>query len=123
MRFFPKVDPAGPIDAEVRASAVDYVNRVNWLFETRDLPGMIASFTSDARIVHFHGTLSGEDEVRHFLTEHYPYLVPGVGRCACNHIVDMEASGAGRRSLPESSGALRCARRCAKIERWPSGRK
>lgn len=66
MRFFPKVDPAGPIDAEVRASAVDYVNRVNWLFETRDLPGMIASFTSDARIVHFHGTLSGEDEVRHF---------------------------------------------------------
>ncbi|RDK02258.1 nuclear transport factor 2 family protein [Cupriavidus lacunae] len=93
MRFFPKVDPAGPIGAEVRASAVDYVNRVNWLFETWDLPGMIASFTSDARIVHFHGTLSGEDDVRHFLTEHYPYLVPGVGRCACNHIVDMEASG------------------------------
>lgn len=70
MSFFPKVIAVGEIDAQMRASAVDYVNRVNWLFETWDLEGMIESFTPDAKIVHFHGTLSGEDDVRHFLTDH-----------------------------------------------------
>jgi len=93
MRFFPKIRAVGEIDSEMRASAVDYVNRVNWLFETWDLEGMIESFTPDAKVVHFHGSLSGEDDIRRFLSDHYPYLVPGVGRCASNHIVDVEATG------------------------------
>lgn len=42
---FPKVIAVGEIDAQMRASAEDYVNRVNWLFETWDLEGMIESFT------------------------------------------------------------------------------
>lgn len=45
---------------------------------------MIESFTPEAKIVHFHGNLSGESDIRHFLSDHYPYLVPGVGRCACH---------------------------------------
>jgi hypothetical protein len=93
MRYFPKVSAVGKIDSEMRASAVDYVNRVNWLFETWDLEGMIESFTPDAKVVHFHGSLNGKDDIRHFLSDHYPYLVPGVGRCASNHIVDVEATG------------------------------
>lgn len=44
MNFFPKVRPASNVDADTRASAIDYVNRVNWLFETWDLEAMIGAF-------------------------------------------------------------------------------
>ena len=92
MNRFPKVSAASAIDSEMRASAVDYVNRVNWLFETWDLEGMVECFTPDAKVVHIHGVLSGKDNIRRFITNEYPYLVPGIARCACNHIVDVEAS-------------------------------
>lgn len=93
MRFFPKVIAARKIDPDKRASAVDFVNRVNWLFETWDLEEMINSFTADAKVFHFKGEVSGEANIRHFLTEIYPYLVPGVSRCGSGHIVDEEENG------------------------------
>jgi hypothetical protein len=73
LRFFPPIRGLGPVDPDVRASAVDYVNRVNWLFETWDLEGAIAAFAPDASVYHFQ--------------------IPGVSRHASNHIVDVEDSG------------------------------
>lgn len=93
MKFFPAIRALRPVDPDVRASAVDYVNRVNWLFETWDLEAAIAAFAPDAQVFHFHGELHGEADIRHFLTEVYPYLIPGVSRHASNHIVDVEESG------------------------------
>ncbi|RQR32381.1 nuclear transport factor 2 family protein [Burkholderia sp. Bp9143] len=93
MRFFPRIVAARRIDPDRRASAVDFVNRVNWLFETWDLENMIQSFTEDAKVIHFKGEISGETAIRHFLTEVYPYLVPGVSRCGTGHIVDEEENG------------------------------
>lgn len=93
MSFFPSIRGLGPVDPDVRASAVDYVNRVNWLFETWDLEGAIAAFAPDASVYHFHGELHGEADIRRFLSEVYPYLIPGVSRHASNHIVDVEDSG------------------------------
>lgn len=90
---FPRIQPYGTLDPDLRAGAVDYVNRVNWLFETWDLEAMIASFAPDAQVYHFKGTMKGESEIRDFLTNAYPYLVPGVSRNASNHIVDQEENG------------------------------
>ena len=62
--FFPKVKPAAKVSPDIRAAAVDYVNRVNWLFETWDLEAMVDAFLPDARVFHFHGSLDGEKEIR-----------------------------------------------------------
>lgn len=94
MTRFPQIkrtaDSVGPDD---RITAIEYVNRVNWLFETYDLEGMISAFLPDANVFHFHGTLRGETDIRRFLTDDYPYLVPGVSRHASNHIVDSDSDG------------------------------
>jgi len=78
MSQFPSVPRTGSVDAGEWTSAVDFVNRVNWLFETYDLEGMINSFLPDARVYHFHGSLNGEGDIRRFLT---------------NHVVDRDADG------------------------------
>ncbi|MEU1212584.1 nuclear transport factor 2 family protein [Streptomyces sp. NPDC005791] len=93
MSKFPSVPRNGSVDANDWTSAVDFVNRVNWLFETYDLEGMISSFLPDARVYHFHGNLNGEGDIRRFLTDDYPYLIPGVSRNATNHVVDRDADG------------------------------
>ncbi|MFM9499710.1 nuclear transport factor 2 family protein [Streptomyces galilaeus] len=93
MSQFPSVPRSGSVDANDWTSAVDYVNRVNWLFETYDLEGMIGSFLPDARVYHFHGSLNGEGDIRRFLTDDYPYLIPGVSRNATNHVVDRDEDG------------------------------
>lgn len=93
MATFPRIGRQGTVDPLDWVRAVDYVNRVNWLFETYDLEGMISSFQSDANVYHFHGDLHGEDDIRNFLTHLYPYLIPGVSRNATNHIVDVDGDG------------------------------
>ncbi|WP_413711732.1 nuclear transport factor 2 family protein [Rhizobium sp. Rhizsp82] len=90
---FPPIGKQTTIDPGDRVSAIDFVNRVNWLFETWDVEGMIDSFTSDAVAYHFHGTIRGHQEIRHFFEVDYPYLIPGVGRHATNHIVDQDGNG------------------------------
>lgn len=86
----PRYSAADPLD---RASAVDFVNRVNWLFETWDVEAMIDAFLPDAVAYHFHGTINGHAEIRRFFEHDYPYLIPGVSRHATNHIVDVDGDG------------------------------
>ncbi len=77
MSFFPENQTGRRDQSRHPAAAVDYVNRVNWLFETWDLEAMVDALPTDARVFHFHGSLDGEKQIRTFLTETYPYLVPG----------------------------------------------
>lgn len=93
MKPFPPIAPQGPVTADDRASAIDFVNRVNWFFETWDVESMIQSFQPDGVAFHFHGTIRGEKEIRHFFEHDYPYLIPGVSRNATNHIVDQDGDG------------------------------
>lgn len=93
MLAFPPVLRTSVVDPADRVSAVDFVNRVNWFFETWDVEAMIDAFLPDAVAYHFHGTISGHAEIRRFFEHDYPYLVPGVSRHATNHIVDADGDG------------------------------
>jgi len=88
MTHFPPVSPQTPMLAEDVITAVDFVNRVNWLFEVWDVEAMVASFLPDSTTYHFEGTVCGHDALREFFKDDYPYLIPGVARHATNHIVD-----------------------------------
>lgn len=90
---FPAIAAQTKIDPSDHITAIDFVNRVNWLFETWDVEAMIRSFTPEAVAYHFHGTIRGHAEIRHFFEVDYPYLIPGVGRHATNHIVDPDGDG------------------------------
>lgn len=92
MSTFPPVAAQTPVSAEDRSSAVDFVNRSNWHFETWDVEQMVASFLPDSTTYHFHGTVHGHDGLRRLFAEEYPYLVPGVCRHATNHIVDQDGT-------------------------------
>ncbi|TDK39227.1 nuclear transport factor 2 family protein [Rhizobium deserti] len=93
MEAFPAVQASTLADPSDIATAIDFVNRVNWLFETWDVEKMIDAFVPEAVAYHFHGTIRGHDEIRHFFEVDYPYLIPGVGRHATNHIVDKDGDG------------------------------
>ena len=69
---------------------MDFVNRVNWLFETWDVDAMVEAFLPDGVAYHFHGVIRGQTEMRRFFDHDYPYLIPGVCRHATNHIVDAD---------------------------------
>lgn len=93
MSAFPPIARTSKVSADDRASAIDFVNRVNWFFETWDVEAMIDAFLPDAVAYHFHGTIDGHAEIRRFFEDDYPYLIPGVSRNATNHIVDADGDG------------------------------
>jgi hypothetical protein len=90
---FPPILSRSTVEPGDRADAIDFVNRVNWLFETWNVDGMLDAFLPDAVAYHFHGTIRGHAEMRRFFEEDYPYLIPGVSRHATNHIVDPDEDG------------------------------
>jgi hypothetical protein len=114
MSAFPAVARTSAVDPGDRASAVDFVNRLNWWFETWDVDAMVDAFLPDAVAYHFHGTIRGHAEIRRFFEHDYPYLIPGVSRHATNHIVDADEDGVAvryhnllvRHASPEDAPAL-----------------
>ena len=89
---FPPILPntSTRVSSEERSSAIDFVNRLNYIFEENDTARMTASFVPDAKVQHFLGTLSGHAEIKRFLETTYTYLLHGVSRHATNHIVDRD---------------------------------
>ncbi|KAF4471802.1 snoal-like domain-containing [Fusarium albosuccineum] len=83
------------VTAEERSSAVDFVNRVNTLFEEFDHDKMAATFLPDASVHHPYGVYRGSKEMRGFLETKYPPLIPGVSRHATNHVVDRDQETGG----------------------------
>jgi len=93
MKAFPRIQMGTAVDSADRISAIDFVNRVNWWFETWDVDAMVDAFLPDAVAYHFHGTIDGHEQIRQFFANDYPYLIPGVSRHATNHIVDNDEEG------------------------------
>jgi len=89
----PPVRRYSAVPAEDRASAIDFVNRVNWFFEVWDVDAMVDAFLPESVTYHWHGTNRGQDETRRFFNDIYPYIIPGVSRHAANHIVDPDDDG------------------------------
>jgi SnoaL-like domain len=87
---FPHFNSPGEVSGSDRADAIEFVNRVNWLFEIWDVEGIAASFLPDAVNRHPHGVISGSTGLRQFLEAYYPQAIPGVSRDATNHIVDAD---------------------------------
>ncbi|GAB7538244.1 nuclear transport factor 2 family protein [Burkholderia sp. 3C] len=114
MFAFPPIPALGTVDAADWTSAVDFVNRLNWLFETWDVDAMVDAFLPEGVAYHFHGTIRGREAMRHFFEHDYPYLIPGVSRHATNHIVDADEDGVSvryqnllvRHALPEQARSL-----------------
>lgn len=76
------------VDTADQVSAIDFINRVNWLFDAWDVDAMVEAFLPDGVTHHTHGTIRGRIETRRFFQEQLPYTVPGVSRHATSPIVD-----------------------------------
>ncbi len=91
--FMPNLPPIGldsTVDPADRVSAIDFINRVNWLFDAWDIDAMVEAFLPDSVTYHTHGVNRGRAETRRFFQQLYPYIVPGVSRLATNPIVDRD---------------------------------
>ncbi len=84
----PSVVLSSRVDTADQVSAIDFINRVNWLFDAWDIDSMVEAFLPDSVTHHTHGIVRGRIETRRFFQEQYPYTVPGVSRHATNPIVD-----------------------------------
>jgi SnoaL-like domain len=76
------------VDPADRVSAIDFIHRVNWLFDAWDIDAMVEAFLPDSVTYHTHGVARGKVETRRFFQEQSPYVVPGVGRQALSLVVD-----------------------------------
>jgi SnoaL-like domain len=86
----PNFNAPNAVSGSDRADAIEFVNRVNWLFDIWDVEGIAESFLPDAVTRHPHGVVSGPAGLRQFLEAYYPLAIPGVSREATNHVVDAD---------------------------------
>jgi hypothetical protein len=76
-----------PVDADMRFEAIDFVNRVNFLFDRWEPEALLASFSDDAVVDHPLGRSNGKKELAAFLNAYEP-ITRGVRRHNCNHVVE-----------------------------------
>ncbi|WP_235216043.1 nuclear transport factor 2 family protein [Mycobacterium kyorinense] len=93
MPNLPAVALDSTVDPADRVSAIDFINRVNLLFDAWDIDAMVEAFLPDSVTYHTHGVNRGREEMRRFFQEMYPYSVAGVSRIATNPIVDRDGDG------------------------------
>jgi ketosteroid isomerase-like protein len=93
MPNLPAVVLGSTVDPADRVGAIDFINRVNLLFDAWDIDAMVEAFLPDSVTYHTHGINRGREETRRFFQQMYPYSVPGVSRIATNPIVDRDGDG------------------------------
>ncbi|WIM86848.1 nuclear transport factor 2 family protein [Candidatus Mycobacterium wuenschmannii] len=81
------------VDPADRVSAIDFINRVNWLFDAWDIDAMLEAFLPDAVTFHTHGVSRGRIETRRLFQDQSPHVTPGISRQALNPIVDPDDDG------------------------------
>jgi hypothetical protein len=81
------------VDPADRVSAIDFINRVNWLFDAWDIDAMVEAFLPESATFHTHGVSRGKLEMRRFFQDQSPHVAPGVSRQALNPIVDPDEDG------------------------------
>jgi hypothetical protein len=75
------------IDADTRFEAIDFVNRVNFLFDRWQREELLAAFSDDVIVDHPLGRSAGKEELAAFLKAYEP-ITHGVRRHNCNHVID-----------------------------------
>ncbi|UKZ49626.1 hypothetical protein TrVGV298_003873 [Trichoderma virens] len=94
--LFPSIDAStlNDVTAEERSSAIDFVNRNNFVFEEFNVDKVMSTFLPEAAVHHIGGTFRGEAERRKFLETFYAKIfIPGISRNAMNHVVDRDGDG------------------------------
>ncbi|RYO11946.1 hypothetical protein AA0111_g12674 [Alternaria arborescens] len=83
------------VTADEWISAINFINRVNFHFESNDQEQMTNAFSPNAK-VHFPGiSVRGEEEIRALFRDKYSVMIPGVKRYPTNHIVDRDGETGG----------------------------
>jgi hypothetical protein len=92
---FPPIQPAtsNNVSSEERTTAIDFVNRHNFIFQEFDHEKMTATFLPEAVVYHSHGTIRGHEEMKRFFEEFYEFFIYGIIRSATNHVVDRDEDG------------------------------
>lgn len=90
MSILPPITLDSTVDPTDRSTAIDFINRVNLLFDAYDIDAMVEAFTEDCTTFHSQGITHGQAEMRRFFQQAYPYSGPGVSRIATNVIVDAD---------------------------------
>ncbi|KAL4899074.1 hypothetical protein BDW74DRAFT_189546 [Aspergillus multicolor] len=91
-----------PITTEERSTAIDFINRHNFIFQEWNHAKMLATFLPDAVVYHSHGTVRGHAEFQRFFEEVYGFFITGIGRSATNHIETLIRYGWGSDEDPEA---------------------
>ncbi|WP_246650649.1 hypothetical protein [Rhizobium laguerreae] len=86
----PLDQPKRRINADTRFEAIDFVNRVNFLFDRWQSEELLAAFSDDVIVDHPLGRSAGKEELAAFLKAYEP-ITHGVRRHNCNHVVDGRA--------------------------------
>ncbi|OHV03814.1 nuclear transport factor 2 family protein [Mycobacterium talmoniae] len=93
MASLPAITLDSTVDLADRSTAVDFINRVNLLYDAYEIDAMVGAFLPDSTIFHTQGITHGQTEIRRFFQQAYPYSGPGVSRIATNPIVDADEDG------------------------------
>jgi hypothetical protein len=75
------------VDADTRFEVIDFVNRVNFLFDRWQIEELLAAFSDDVVVEHPLGRSVGKEDLAKFL-EAYEPITLGVRRHNCNHVID-----------------------------------
>ena len=70
--FTPSLPPIvldSAVDPADRVSAIDFIHRVNWLFDAWDIDAMVEAFLPDSVTHHTHGVSRGKIETPRFFQE------------------------------------------------------
>lgn len=96
-REFPKLSAvtSHQVTVEERITAIDFVNRFNYLMEEFDTEKVLSTMLPDASVSHTIGSVDGVENIRGFLKNHYAPIIPGVSRHDTNHIVDRDEETGG----------------------------
>ncbi|TDK39215.1 hypothetical protein E2F50_03575 [Rhizobium deserti] len=81
-----------PAPADARGEAIDFVNRVNFLFDRWEPEALLDAFTDDVVVDHPLGRSVGREQLQRFLTDYEP-ITRGVRRHNCNHVVEALEDG------------------------------
>ncbi|CAN9136918.1 unnamed protein product [Alternaria alternata] len=93
--FLPISTTASTVTADEWISAINFINRVNFHFESNDQEQMANAFSPNAK-AHYPGmSVRGEEEIRALFRDKYSVMIPGVKRYATNHIVDRDEETGG----------------------------
>jgi hypothetical protein len=92
---FPHIKPStlNDVTVEERVTAIDFVNRHNFVFEEFDHDKMISTFLPNSTVYHTEGIVRGHAEMRIFFQDVYGFFIPGISRSATNHVVDRDEDG------------------------------